>query len=64
MIERTNFGYNVICDGKRCQEYLEVDSPDHQWSDVTSMMKNESWVSIKDRRGDWEHYCPLCKGSR
>lgn len=58
MIQRETFGFSVICDGGKCQEFLDVDSVDHIWQDVLDAMKEEGWVSRKDRGGDWEHFCP------
>lgn len=61
MITRTREGFDVTCDGRGCTEFLEVDSPDHEFRDVLSMMRDEGWTSRKDRGDEWEHLCPACK---
>lgn len=59
MIERTVTGYDVICDGDRCSEFLEVDSVGHEWGELLQGMRDAGWKSMREH-GQWCHYCPGC----
>lgn len=57
MIERGTFGFELSCDSCPTQE--EIDSPDHNWSDVTRFIRKNGWMALK-ANGKWVHTCPLC----
>lgn len=53
--------YDVTCDGKKCQEYLQVETD--SFSACRAEMKEQGWRIIKD--GDeWIHLCPACVESQ
>ncbi len=58
-VEREALGFTVMCD--HCSDFLEVYSPDHDWSDVLSEMRREGYRATKNAEGEWEHTCPSCQ---
>jgi Fe2+ or Zn2+ uptake regulation protein len=57
-VEREHGGYSICCD--HCSDYVEVDSPDHDWNDVREAISREGYKA-EQVRGVWEHSCPACQ---
>jgi len=57
-VEREHGGYSICCD--KCSDYVEVDSPDHDWNDVREAISREGYKA-EQVRGTWEHTCPACQ---
>lgn len=63
MIERSADAYEVTCDHKGCNEFIEIDRA-NSWSEMIAELKEAGWVIYKDADGDFCHKCPICKGER
>jgi hypothetical protein len=49
--------YTVVCDGCSNEEiYDDIE----YWDELIDNMKNDDWI-IRNKDGDWYHYCPACK---
>lgn len=59
-VEREFQGFSICCD--HCSDYVEVDSPDHDWDDVREAIRREGYKA-EQVRGTWEHTCPGCQDS-
>lgn len=46
------------CDGERCND--EYDGDSDQFNETLADMKRNGWRVVKDRDGEWCHYCPDC----
>lgn len=63
MIHSSVTGYDVVCDGHRCSEFLEVESVDHVWRELMDQMREAGWRSVREG-GVWCHFCPDCVEKR
>lgn len=56
MLDRQKGRFVFECD--RCDEVLETDTSDFQLARDT--MKAEGWRSRKNKKDEWDHFCPKC----
>lgn len=54
-IERGKDGFEITCDGDRCNEFLEVESRD--WDDAQQALRTHKWRTRQVNR-EWMHFCP------
>lgn len=59
-VEKEHGGYVVCCDS--CSDYVDVDSPTHDWDDVKQAIDQERYRATLVR-GVWKHTCPSCQDS-
>jgi hypothetical protein len=57
-VEREFQGFSICCDS--CSDYVEVESPDHNWGDVKAAIRREDYRATLTN-GVWEHKCPTCR---
>jgi hypothetical protein len=51
----------VYCDGKGCNDEIDVDGFDGHplpYKDVSKEIKEYGWKTVYD--GEWKHFCPIC----
>ena len=56
MIEKVSQFYSLTCDN--CGE--EVDEQFETFYEAVDYKKDNGWVSVKDKYGDWCELCPYC----
>jgi hypothetical protein len=60
-IEKTDYGFEVECDGEQCSESFSVESPSHEWVDFLNEMRAKGWRSLKEVDEQFVHLCPHCR---
>lgn len=57
---REQSGWTIECDGRHCELMLEVDSVDHNFSEVPRALRDNGW-SYRKVRDEYIHLCPDCQ---